>query len=94
MKHLLDMEKDFDVFFKTNDIEPINIYYENMIDNKQSTINLFLNIMGITKKFLYTEDKIHKISDEKNLQWKEQFENEEAGFLDETTYNYKYRLAL
>jgi len=78
--HILEIEQKFDLFFKDNSISPIHIYYEDIIDNKQNTINLFLNVMRVTKKFTYEEDKIHKISDEKNKIWYEIFINNNESY--------------
>lgn len=87
IRDFVEQERSFDGWFFENNIVPINIFYEDVIENPAKTVMLFANVLGVALPENFPEacnqNPIQKIGGATNRLFEERFREEEQSFIRE-----------
>lgn len=82
---ILEHERNFEGIFEQYQIAPIRLTYEDILPSPQRVLRLFCNVLQVKYDLLkfQTDEKVQKISNDRNQRWEERFRKERAGFIKE-----------
>jgi LPS sulfotransferase NodH len=79
--HIVEQEKGWKKFFQNNNISPLTIYYEDIDDDISKVLKRIAKYLGISvnnKVLLENNSIFEKVSDNRNVDWAQQFAIEYA----------------
>ncbi|MDO8408306.1 MAG: Stf0 family sulfotransferase [bacterium] len=72
-QHVADSESYWDGYFKTHGIEPLTIYYEDILSNRESVLREVFQEIGLSRDLPVPEARTAKLSGEESRVWEEEF---------------------
>lgn len=87
IKEILNQEIKIEAWLRSNHVDPVRVFYEDVVEDPKRISMLFANVMNVRLPQEYllqtNANKSRKISTEKNLYFEEKFRSEELDFLRE-----------
>jgi LPS sulfotransferase NodH len=82
---ILHQEANFEGWLRSFHVEPVRIYYEELIEDPKKVSKLFANVMNVClpEEYLKKTDgnPVKKIGSNRNSDFEQKFRSEESGFL-------------
>jgi LPS sulfotransferase NodH len=83
-RHVVDQEEGFCAYFNSISIEPVRLWYEDIVQDPITCVRLFCNIMNILSPCAGALDsKLERTSGERNLTWEARFRDEAASLVSD-----------
>ena len=82
--HNLQQELGFEKMFKKQRLSPLRISYESLCEDSEGVVGNIADYLEISGSVIIRDRKVRhkKVSDEKNVLWKERFLSDEKKFVD------------